>query len=81
MRFELFSKVALRQDFPRHNLRTGDIATVVEHHPVAKGEAGYSLEVFNTAGETIAVFAVGESQISALDSKGVLHVRQMEKAS
>lgn len=82
MKFDLFTKVALSQDFPKYQLHRGDIATVVEHHPVPSGEAGYSLEVFNTSGETIAVFTVAESQICRIsDSKGVWHVRLLEQAS
>jgi len=34
MRFELFTQVALREDFPQHKLCRGDVATIVEYHPV-----------------------------------------------
>lgn len=63
MAFELFSRVALREDFPQYQLRRGDVATIVAHHPVSDREDGYSLEVFNALGETIAVLVVAESQI------------------
>lgn len=66
MAFELFSKVALREDFPRHQLHQGDMATIVDHHQSAEGEDGYSLEVFNESGETTAVLVVEESQIAPL---------------
>jgi hypothetical protein len=75
MMFELFTRVALREDFPQYQLHRGDIAMVVEHHPVANGEDGYSLEVFNAVGETIAVFVVSESQIEPLMKNEVLHIR------
>jgi hypothetical protein len=32
MAFELFTRVALRDDFPNHKLRRGDVAMIVEHH-------------------------------------------------
>ena len=80
MAFELFTRVALREDFPRHRLHRGDIATIVEHHPVMSGEDGYSLEVFNAIGETIAVLVVSESQIEALMSNEVLHIRVLGEA-
>ena len=80
MAFELFTRVALREDFPQYKLQRGDIATIVEHHPVPDGEDGYTLEVFNAIGETIAVITVGESQIEALMSNEVLHVRLLEEA-
>lgn len=63
MAFELFTRVAVREDFPHHKLRQGDVAMIVEHHPVSAGEDGYSLEVFNGVGETITVLVVSESQI------------------
>ncbi len=66
MKFELFTRVALREDCPRHQLHQGDMAMVVAHHPMIEGEDGYSLEVFNALGETIAVFIVPESQIESL---------------
>ncbi len=43
----LFSQVALVQDLPEHNLKRGDIATIVEYYPMPEGEEdGYSLEGF-----------------------------------
>jgi hypothetical protein len=80
MKFELFTRVILNADFPAHGLSKGDVATVVDEHPVAIGECGYSLEVFNAVGETIAVLTVAESQIKPLSSNQVLHVRQLEAA-
>lgn len=76
MKYELFSRVALKTDLPAHGLRSGDVATVVEYHPARPGqEPGYSLEVFNAVGETVAVVTVRESQIEPLTPNGVLHVR------
>lgn len=80
MAFELFSRVALQEDFPKHKLKRGDVATVVEHHLVRDGEDGYSLEVFNAVGETIAVLVVSESQIESLLNNEVLHIRVLDEA-
>lgn len=80
MGFELFSRVALKDDFPKYKLRKGDIATIVEHHPVTNGEDGYSIEVFNALGETIAVVVVAESQIERLMNNEVLHIRVLDEA-
>ena len=64
MKHDLFSRVALTDDLPQNNLRVGDVATVVEHHTGMPGqEPGYSLEVFNAVGDTVAVVTVKESQI------------------
>ncbi len=77
MKFPLFSRVALAADVPRDGIRRGDLATVVEHHPapVLGGEPGYSLEVFNALGKTVAVLTVPESHLEALRDDEVLSVR------
>jgi hypothetical protein len=50
MTYELFTRVALKADLPKHGLRSGDLATVVEFHPGRPGqEPDYSLEVFNVS--------------------------------
>jgi len=80
MKYELFSRVALAEDLPEDKLCRGDVATIVEHHPVSDGEDGYSLEVFNATGETIAVITVAESQITPLTSNTILNTRLLEAA-
>jgi hypothetical protein len=78
VKYELFSRVALAEDLPEYKLCQGDVATIVEHHPVSDGEDGYSLEVFNATGETIAVITVAESQIAPLRSNTILNTRLLE---
>jgi len=80
MSYELFSRVALAEDAPEYKLCRGDIATIVERHPASDGEDGYSLEVFNAMGETIAVLTVAESQITSLTSNKVLNARLLDAA-
>lgn len=82
MTYELFTRVALSVDLPKHRLRAGDLGTIVETHAGRPGqEPGYTLEVFNAVGETIAVPTVCESQIESLDGGEVLHVRRLEAAA
>jgi len=57
------------------------VATIVDHHPVSVGENGYSLEVFNALGETIAVVVLAESQIAPMMRNEVLQIRMLEQAS
>ena len=79
MSYQLFTKVALKVDVPEHKLRRGDVATIVEAHPgQAAQEPGYSLEVFNAIGETIAVVTVGQSQVEPLTNDEILHVRRLD---
>jgi len=82
MKYEPFTRIALKTDLPEHGLRSGDVATVVEYHPGRPGqEPGYSLEVFNAVGETVAVVTVRESQIEPLTSKELLHVRPLAQSA
>jgi hypothetical protein len=71
VKYPLFEEVILLSDMPAKNLKKGDVATVVEYHPVPEGENGYSLEVFNAIGDTVAVITVPESAIKALSGDGV----------
>lgn len=77
MRYELFSQVALAEDFPIQGLCAGDLATVVDYHQQDNREDGYSLEVFNALGTTIAVITVAESQIVPLHAGEILTVRSL----
>jgi len=82
MKFEMFSQVALKTDVPEHGLRHGDVATIVEYHQGRPGQKpGYSLEVFNAVGETLAVITLAESQIESLTAKEILHVRPLASAA
>jgi len=75
MKYQLFQQVFLTQDIPTKNLRRGDVATIVEYHPIKQGEDGYSLELFNALGETIAVVTVAQSFIQPVLANQVLTVR------
>lgn len=61
MGFPLFSEVVLLQDVPEENLKAGDVGTVVEQHDIPGLETGYSLEIFNLLGETVAVVTLPQS--------------------
>ena len=72
----MFSRVVLKTDVPENGLRRGDLATIVEYHEGLPGqEPGYSLEVFNAVGDTVAVIALGESQIESLREDEILCAR------
>jgi hypothetical protein len=77
MKFELYTDVALTCDLPEHRLRRGDIVKVVEHHAAPDGREGYSIEVFNAVGDTIAVTTVPASALDALREDEVLHARTL----
>ena len=77
MRFKQFQQVALATDIPQKNLRRGDLATIVDIHPKNGGEVGYSIEIFNALGDTIAVTVVPESRLEDLTANEILHVRSL----
>jgi hypothetical protein len=63
MSVELFKEAVLTQDIPEHQLRAGDIGTVVERHRAPGQPDGYSLEFFDMSGRTIAVVTVPEGML------------------
>ena len=77
MTYKLFEEVVLLEDITEKGLKKGDVATIVEYHPVADGEDGYSLEVFNALGDTIAVVTVPVSFIEPLTEKEIFRVRSL----
>ena len=61
-----------------NSLQVGDVSTVVEHHVGTQAqEEGYTVEVFNAVGESVAVVTLKESEIDSLNTKGILHVRPL----
>ena len=82
MKISLYERVALRRDLPEHGLKQGDVAVLVDYVPHPReGERGCLLEVFNALGDSIAVVAVGESEIESLKADEVLAIRPLAKAS
>ena len=77
MQFELYTDVALARDLPELRLRRGDLVKLIDHHIAPDGEEGYSIEVLNAVGETIAVSAVPSSALEPLRQDEVLSVRPL----
>ncbi len=65
MPFPLFQDVILNQDIPQHDLRAGDVGTVVERHIVEDREDGYSVEFFDMTGQSVAVVTISEDALRA----------------
>lgn len=82
MTLKLYQEVALTRDLPEYQLRTGDIATLVDFvpHP-SGGEEGCLLEVFNAVGESLTVIAVPISTVEVLRPDEILTVRSLATAS
>jgi hypothetical protein len=80
MNLELYKDMALTRDLPDKRLKRGDIVKLVEHHPGGHGEDGYSAEVLNAVGDTIAVITVPESALEPLREDEVCCVRPLTTA-
>lgn len=83
MTFELYTDAVLTRDLPEKGLCAGDVVKIVDHHehPVPGGEEGYSIEVFNTVGDTIAVTTVPQSSLEPLQPNEVFSVRKLAAAA
>ena len=82
MAYPLFTRVSWAKDFPEQSLHRGDLATIVAIHGGGPPqETGYSLEVFNAVGETIAVLVVEESKITPVKRNEILHLRQLSEVA
>jgi len=69
--------VALTVDLPEHDLRAGDIGTVVDVH---SGGQGYQVEFTTVRGETIAVAAVRPDQVRLVGRSEVPSARIRESS-
>jgi hypothetical protein len=75
MKFELYTDAVLTRDVPEHKLKRGDVVKLVDHHFAPDGSEGYSIEVFNAVGDTIAVTAVSETSLEPLREDEVFSAR------
>jgi hypothetical protein len=80
MKLELYKEVALKKALPKHGLKRGDVATLIDFAPSKDKERGCVLEVFDAVGNSIAVVVVPEKDIEALHKGEVLSVRTLAKA-
>jgi hypothetical protein len=67
-------RVVLTADLPEHDLKAGDVGTVVLMH--GQGE-GYEVEFVALDGETVAVVSVFASQVRPIERREIAHVRRI----
>lgn len=80
MNLKRFKDTKLTCDVPEHQLKRGDIVKLVDYHVAPDGTKGYSIEVFNAVGDTIAVIAVPTTTLEALRDDEVLCPRPLNVA-
>lgn len=78
MSVQLYDRVALRSAFPEHELRTGNVATLIDFvdHP-SSGSRGCVLELYNALGDSIGVVTVPEDAVEPLRADEVRSLRPM----
>jgi hypothetical protein len=76
---EEHERAVLTRDLPEKGLVAGDVGTVVSVHHVGEGDepAGYTLEFFSPAGETITLATVTADDVRATGAREVLHARAL----
>jgi hypothetical protein len=72
---KLYGEAVLTRNLSTHRLRRGDVVKVVDHHVASNGTEGYSIEVFNAVGDTIAVTTVPADHLESLREDEVLCAR------
>ena len=77
MNLELYTDAVLMCDVPEHRLKRGDIVKLVDHHVAPDGKEGFSIEVFNAVGDTIAVTAVPAAALELLREDEILCARSV----
>jgi hypothetical protein len=77
---EELATVVLLIDIPEHDLRAGDVGTVVDVHTQGAPGAGYTVEFLTMSGDTIAVLELEEPQIRPTRATDIIHVRELASA-
>ena len=76
MTLELYTEVVLKINLSEHNLKQGELATLIDFVPHPEGgEEGCVLEVFDITGQSIAVIIVPKSAIKPLAENEYLTTR------
>jgi hypothetical protein len=75
---EEHERAVLKRDLPEKGLVAGDVGTVVSVHAGEGDEpAGYTLEFFSPAGETITLATVTADDVRGTGAREVLHARAL----
>src|SRR6185437_15504068 len=81
MKYALFAEMALSRDLPEYGLRRGDVVRLIEDCRCPGDREGYSIEICNAVGDTIAVTAVEETALQPLQSDEIFTIRRMASAA
>jgi hypothetical protein len=77
MKQALYRDAVLTCDVPEHRLKRGDVVKPVDNHVAPDGTEGYTIEVFNALGDTIAVTVVPATALEPLREDEILCARSV----
>ncbi len=77
MKLKPYSDVVLKRNLPKYGLKRGDVVKLLDRHIAPNRKIGYSIEVFNALGKTIAVTTVPASAVEPLRKNEILCARVM----
>lgn len=77
MRYKLLESVVLMHDIPEHELRAGDLGTVVEIYE----PDGLEVEFVKASGETLAVVTLTEDEVRPVGGADIVSVRSLTYAA
>ena len=69
--------VVLTHDIPEHNLKEGDLGTVMHCYRDSKA---FEVEFVTASGKTIGVLTLTEADVRSVRSGEILHVRELTSA-
>lgn len=72
---EELERIVLTVDLPAHNLKSGDVGTVVLVH---QAQRGYEVEFVTLDGETIAVVSLLPTQLRPIGRREIAQARLIE---
>jgi hypothetical protein len=76
MRFQELDTVVLQRELPEHELRAGDMGTVVfVHEPT-----GLEVEFITGSGATVAIVTLEDRDVRARSGDEILTVRRLERS-
>ena len=73
---EELDRIILKSDLPEHNLKSGDIGTVVLVHG---NSDGYEVEFVSLDGETVAVVSLYADQLRPIGRGEIAHARPLAR--
>jgi hypothetical protein len=75
---KLYSEIVLMNDKPSASLLKGDVGIVVE---IYGNNEGYEVEFMTKEGRAVAIETLDVSEIRAISTRDMLHIRELEQVA